>query len=216
MSNDPVSHHFQAIQQHFDRLQQEDVTAWAEIQAVLEDLHVIYEEMQTKLEEAEEAIMIEQQLLQQNQHYYDLFQSSPVAYLTIDAAGVILEANQAIAQLLNVPQLYLPGKLLVLYVAEGDRSNFRTRLNQLAQNGNQQVWQLNLSPREDEPFAAYLQIAVSCTREGRIEHLKIGIFNLSQIGQVVSNFTEVASPLKLSEASDRFFIAEQTLDNIQA
>ena len=174
MSNNPVSLHFQAIRQHLARLQQEDTIAWAEIDGVLEDLHVIYEEMQVNLEAA---IALEQQLLQQNQHYYDLFQTSPIAYVVTNADGVILEANQAISQLLNVPQPYLAGKPLFLYVAESDRSNFCTWLGQFAQNSNQQLYYLNLSPREDEPFAAYLQVAVSRTREGTIEHLKIGIMN---------------------------------------
>jgi PAS domain-containing protein len=57
----------------------------------------------------------------------------PIASLVADANGLILEANQAVAQWLNVPQRYLAGKPLVLCVAEGDRSAFRTQLNQLSQ-----------------------------------------------------------------------------------
>lgn len=177
MSHDPVSLHFQLIRQHLERLQQEDATAWAEIEAVLEDLHVICEEMQTSLEAV---AVIEQQLLQQNQHYRDLFQTSPIAYLLTDADGVILEANQATAQMLNVPYPYLAGKPLIQYVAENNRLNFRNRLDQLAQNSDPQVWQLNLRPQGGKAFAAYLQVAVSRTRGGQIENLKIGIFNFSQ------------------------------------
>lgn len=213
MINDPISLHFQAIRQHLARLQQEDAVAWTEVGMVLEDLHVIYEEMQTNLEEA---MVIEQQLLQQNQHYYDLFQASPIPYLVTDADGVILEANQAIAQLLNVPLPYLDRKPLVVYVAAGDRSNFRTRLNQLAQNGARQVWQLNLCPREGKAFAAHLQVAVSRTREGRIKSLKIGIFNLSQAGQGISSSSGVALPVELSKASDRSLVAPQISDSAQA
>lgn len=174
MRNDPVISHFQAIWRHLERLQQQDATAWAEIDEVLEDLHVTYEEMQTNLEAA---IALEQQLLQKNQYYYDLFQAAPISYIVTDADGVILEANQEIAKLLNVPHPYLAGKPLILYVAESDRTNFRTKLNQLTQNDNQQVWQLNLCPRTGEAFEAHLQVAASCTDEGRIESLKIGIVN---------------------------------------
>ncbi|NES97548.1 MAG: hypothetical protein F6K32_20500 [Desertifilum sp. SIO1I2] len=66
---------------------------------MVEDLHVIYEEMQTNLQAA---IVLGQQLLQQNQYYSDLFQTSPIAYLVTNADGVILEANQAIALLVEV------------------------------------------------------------------------------------------------------------------
>lgn len=210
MSNDPVSLHFQAIRQHFARLQQEDAVAWTEIEVVLEDLHNIYEEMQTNLETA---IVIEQQQLQ---HYYDLFQAAPIAYLVTDANGGILEANQAIAHLLNVPHPYLTGKPLVLYVAADDRSKFRTRLNQLAQNGDQHVWQLNLCPRGGETFAAHLQVAVSRTREGQVERLKVGIFDLSQARGLISSASEVASPGKLSKAPDHTLAPPPVSDSTQA
>lgn len=127
-----------------------------------------------------------------------------------------MEANQAVAQLLNVPHPYLAGKTLALYVAKGDLSNFLTRLNRLAQNGDQQVWQLNLCPREGEAFAAHLQVAISRTCEGRVESLKIGIVNLSQAEQVVSGSSEVASPVELSEAADRSLVAQQISDSAQA
>lgn len=210
MSNDPVSLHFQAIRQHFARLQQEDAVAWTEIEVVLEDLHTIYEEMQTNLETA---IVIEQQQLQ---HYYDLFQAAPIAYLVTDANGGILEANQAIAHLLNVPHPYLTGKPLVLYVAADDRSKFRTRLNQLAQNGDQHVWQLNLCPRGGETFAAHLQVAVSRTREGQVERLKVGIFDLSQARGLISSASEVASPGELSKAPDHTLAPPPVSDSTQA
>jgi PAS domain S-box-containing protein len=199
MSNDSVSLHFQTMRRHLASLQQKKAIAWTEIDAILEDLHVIYEEMQTNLEEA---TVMEQLLLQQNQHYYDLFQGSPIAYLVTDVDGVILEANQAIAQLLTVPYPYLAGKPLILYVVESDRTNFRIRLNQLTQNGDQQVWQLNLCPRGGEAFAAHLQVVVSRTREGHIENLKIGIFNLSQFGQAVSGTSKVALAGEASKVSD--------------
>lgn len=212
MSSDPVGLHFQAIRQHLARWQQEDTLAWAEIDAVLEDLQVIYEELQTNLDAA---ILVEQQLLQQNQHYYDLFQTSPIAYAVTDVNGVILEANQAIAQLLNVPQAYLVGKPLILYVAESDRLDFRTRLNQLYQSSDTQVWPIGLCPRSGEPFAAQLQVAVSRAREGLFESLKIGIVNLSQAGQAVASSSGVASP-ELHEALDNFPTAQPTPDSLQA
>ena len=212
MSNDPVNFHIQVIRQHIARLQQEDVEAWAEIDVALEDLHVTYEEMQTNLEAA---TMIEQQLFQQNQHYYDLFQSAPIAYLVTDADGVILEANQVIAQLLNVPYPLLAGKLLELYVAEGERENFRTKLNQ-SQNNNPQVWQINLCPRGDKSFPAYLQVSFSRASEGRIESLRIGVFKLSQAGQAVSSTSRVASSVALRKRLDDSLTAHRTSHSAQA
>lgn len=213
MSNDPVSLHFQRIRQHIALLQQREAKTWTNIEAVLEDLHVIYEEMQNNLEAG---IIVEQQFLKQKQHYHDLFQNAPYAYLLTDANGLILEANSAIAQLLNVPQPFLAGKPLILYVAQSDYLDFATKLNQLSQGSDPQVWQISLCPRNGLPFAAQLQVAISHTREGLIESLKIGVVNLSQALQAVSSFSGVASPVELRLDEDNSPIAQQIPNSIQA
>lgn len=202
MSNDRANFHFQAIRQQIAKLQQENVQEGIKIEGVIEDLQVMYEAMQANLEVA---ILIEQQLLQQNRHYYDLFQAAPIAYLVTDAHGVILEANSAIAQLLNLPANYLVGKPLSLYILESDRLDFRAKLHQLSDCYENQVWQINLSPQKDAPFAAQLHIVVSHTPEGLIESLKMGVFKLSPTNPSLS----AAPALSMSDDS----LVEQTLIN---
>ncbi|WP_199318489.1 PAS domain-containing protein [Leptolyngbya sp. FACHB-541] len=135
-------------------------------------------------------------------HYRDLFRSCPIAYLVTGADGVILEANEAIAKLLNVPERYLVGRPLALYVAEGDhpsgelRSNrldFRTRLNQLSEARETQIWQINLCPRDGQPFASELHIAPLAVSTKQHAHspnglieMRIGVYDLSRSQQIVS------------------------------
>jgi PAS domain S-box-containing protein len=207
MNDDPVSLHFQTIRQQIARLQQEESSVWAGIDSALEDLHVMYEEMQAN---SDAAMLSAQQQLQQSQHYYDLFHNAPLAYLVTDAAGVILEANKEIAKLLGVPQPYLSGKPLSLYIAKGDRTQFRARLNQLPQRNETQVWPLNLSPRSGAPFAAQLQVAVSRTAEGRFESLRIGVFPLHQPGQAGSTRAETALPAGVAQQTSDSGQAEET------
>jgi CheY-like chemotaxis protein len=135
--------------------------------------------MQTYVETAE---IVEQKLLQQNQqfaeryqYYYNLFQSLPIASLVTDADAVILEGNQAIAQLLNVPQRYLAGKPLILYVAEAEHLSFRSRLNQLSQSSGTQVWPIKLCPRGETPVAAELHLDVVRNDFDQIENLRISV-----------------------------------------
>ena len=89
------------------------------------------QQLQVSLEAAED---VGEALVQQKEDYFELFEFSPIAFLLTDANGLILEANQAIAHLLNVPHIYLVGKPLAVFVAEGDRRTFRTRLNRLSQS----------------------------------------------------------------------------------
>lgn len=196
MSNEQISHYFQTIRRLTAALQQADTASWQEIDAVLEDLQVTYEQMQTSLEAAEVA---EEDLFRQKQHYQNLFQFSPIAYLLTDADGLILEANQAIAHLLNVPHIYLIGKSLAVFVTESDLAAFRTRLNWLSQSIGTQVWQMSLCPRNDEPVRVELHVGITHNPDGLIKNLQIAVYNLSQFQPEVVNPT-----------------ARQTLRNIRA
>ena len=178
--------YLQRIREQILAWQAHNLRTGQELQAAVEDLQLIYEAMQTKLQMAE---VVEQGLLQQNQQialeyhrYQDWFDAAPIAYLVADPNGLILQANQAMAQLLKVPQQYLAGKPLTLYLAETDRTNFRTKLNQLSPNAGLQVWQLNLCPRDDEPVVTEWHIAIALNPTGGIASLRIGIYPLSQGG----------------------------------
>jgi len=194
MNDEQARLHFQVIRRRIAALQKEDVEAWQEIEMALEDLHMNYEQMQTNLEAA---AIVEEELLQQNQqladryhHYYNLFESLPIAYLVTDANGLILEANAAIAQLLNVSQPSLIRKPLVLYVAEGDRSDFRTNLNRLFQTNGIQVWQMTLCPRAGKPVAVELNIDTVRNDSGWVESLRIGVYSISESQQRVTGLTQ--------------------------
>jgi len=159
--------YFQVLLHQLTALQNNQVdAALQEALAALDGLQLIYEEMQSQLEAAD---VVEQELLQQNQHlvagyqrYYKLFQTGPIASLMTDPNGLILAANQAIAHLLNIPYHYLPGKPLSVYVAEDDRRTFRNALNQITSSDNIYRWTMRLCPRDGDPVE--VNVAVRCDR----------------------------------------------------
>lgn len=191
MSDQVFRQYFQALEQQIATLKREQLAGnWEEITAALENLQLIYEQMQTNLEAAE---VVEERLLQQNQriaaayqHYQDLFLSLPLAYLITDANGVILEGNQASAQLLKVPQLYIAGKPLAVYVAKSDRSTFYTKLNELSEVNDIQTWQMNLCPRKGKPFPAELNVAIARNHSGEIEALRIAVADISRYQDTIA------------------------------
>lgn len=195
MSDEQVRLHFELIRQRIAALQKEDLTEWKEINAALEDLQVMYEEMQTHLEVAE---AVKEEVLQQNQriatgyhHYQDLFQASPIAYLITDTQGLILEANQAIEPLLNLPPQHLIGKPLILYVAEGDRSDFCFKLNQFSSQSCQaEVCQINFCLPDGKRLPVELQINAIPNEAGLIQWLRIGMHDISQFSQPMAQFTQ--------------------------
>lgn len=167
---------------------QQAAEALEEIAAALGNLQLIYEEMQTSVEalaDVEEGLFRQnQQFIADRQHYYNLFQFCPEPYLITDANGLILEANQAIATLLNVPQSYLAGKPLAVYIAQSDRQAFRILLNRLSSVSEVQNWEINLCPRHGEQFAAQLKVAIARDDIGFIETLQISVHDISQYRQI--------------------------------
>ncbi len=195
MSDEQIRQHFQVIRQQIAAQLGEDTAGWREVDAALEDLQVIYEQMQASLEAIEE---VEAELFQRQQDYQDLFQFFPIASLITNANGLILDANQAIAQLLNVPYSYLVGKPLAVFVAEKERARFRTHLNRLSQSEGIQIWHTRLCPRDSEPILTEFQVVIARDIEGRIERLRIGVYNLSQSQAALASLvarTSVASQI---------------------
>ena len=200
-------------------LQKQAGLAFEEMVAPLGNLQLIYEEMQTSLDALD---VIESGLLDQNQrvlferqHYYDLFQLSPDAYLVTSANGLILEANCAIASLLKIPQSYLPGKPLAVFIAPDDRSLFRTHLNQLSLVNDVQYWQLDLCPRHGEPFAAVLKVAIARDDKGMIEALRIGVHDISSYKQVVTQRAVQVKQSDLQAEVTSHTIMPPALDGLQ-
>lgn len=199
-------------------LQQKQVAeVLEEVAATLEDFQVTGEEMQTSLEAS---AVVEEGLLEQNQqvitelwHYYDLFQFCPDAYLVTDANGLILEANSAIAQLLNVPQSYLAGKPLAVFVPQVARKIFRTLLNQLSPAKDIFSWQLSLCPRQKKPFAAKLNVAIARDDSGTITALRMSVHDISEYSYAQS--VQLNQQNAQAETTTSVLSLPQALDGLQ-
>jgi len=122
----------------------------------LSDAH---EALQRTLEEVE---LAERELAQQNEEliaarealeverhrYRELFELAPDGYLISNAQGIVEEANQAAAALLNTPESALYGKPLAVYVEPSGRPAFRSLLREVAAARRQvQNYELQLLPR---------------------------------------------------------------------
>jgi PAS domain S-box-containing protein len=108
----------------------------AELQAVIQELHIAEEELR-----AQNEALLAAQLERDETHrrYRELFDSGPDGLLVTDHNGKILEANRAAADLLAVPLPRLAGKVLAALIAPRSRRAFRTALTALTQGRKQVV-----------------------------------------------------------------------------
>lgn len=137
-----------------------NLTKWSDLQTAevmegnqelpqnIEELQVLIQELRQQSQEMGIALEITQL---ERQHYQNLFDCAPHAYLVTDLTGVIQEANHAAATLLCVEQNYLMGKPLVLFVLEQDRDNFLIQLQNVQHKKN---WEICLQPQGSVSFPA--------------------------------------------------------------
>lgn len=125
------------------------------LRVALEELRVAEEELR---EQNEELMSARHSIEQERQRYQELFEFAPDGYLVTDIYGVVQEANQVAAVLLNLPQNRLVGRPLANFVPEAERQAFRTMLNQLPTLNRVQEWEIYLQRRESDVFQSALTI----------------------------------------------------------
>jgi two-component system, cell cycle sensor histidine kinase and response regulator CckA len=128
-------------------------------QASRQRLSDAHEALQRTLEEVE---LAERELAQQNEEliaarealeverhrYRELFELAPDGYVISNAQGIVEEANQAAAVLLNTSATALRGKPLAVLVAPPGRQAFRSLLREVATAGRRvQNYEVQLMPR---------------------------------------------------------------------
>lgn len=178
----------QLAQQRLDRIYQwhidslkppQDLLAetLSELSTALEELHVVAEELQ---HQNDELLATRQELEQERQRYQELFEFAPDGYLVTDTEGVIRQANHAIETMLGVRCDFLVGKPLIVFISENEHSIFRTQLNKLIPEKNWSNWEINLKPRQGQPFPVELSIARQKDNQGNVVGLLWSIRNLSE------------------------------------
>ncbi|PSF35438.1 PAS sensor protein [Aphanothece hegewaldii CCALA 016] len=218
MSDHPSIQHIQNISQQIAFLQncmadlplqqQEQIRGILETMVTaVSNLQLSYEEMLSILEASE---IVEEKLLTQHQqtvtayqHYYNLFQCSPIASCVTDANGLIIEANPTFCQLLNISPCYLMGKPLAVYIAPAQRPHFRTLLNRLVQMSRVQTCEIELYPRKKDPFIAQLKTMVVRNELDKVEALWISVHDISHYKQTVTpNLSTFSTVPQLPHALD--------------
>jgi len=167
--------------------------------AVLEELNTSFEELQVTEEELhaqnEQLAAAQAQVEAERQRYQELFEFAPDGYLITDLEGIILEANHAAAQLLNLSQQLIAGKPLATFIAEPERQALRFQLAQLklGQSERLQELELPLQPRQGMPLDAAITVTTAYNREGRpatLRWLLRDITERKQAAEVLRQQTE--------------------------
>jgi PAS domain-containing protein len=128
--------------------------AISELGSALEELRVAQEQIVEHRARAEE---LQFELSNQYRKYWLLFDRMPQPYLVTKPDSAIVEANRAAAELLNVSQRFLTGKILSVFVCE-DRRAFLTEVLRVAPDTTAEIT-FRMRPRERAPVTVVAQVS---------------------------------------------------------
>jgi PAS domain S-box-containing protein len=136
-----------------------------EIEGVIHELEVYREQSRMQTEQLMEA---QRSLEQSRDRYADLYDFAPVAYVTLDSHGLILEINQTGAELLGAERSRIMGHPFRSYVAPSDARAFLDHMLHCRLGLNPVVSELNLQSRTGQPIAVqvFSRSAASAGKEG--------------------------------------------------
>ncbi|MCB0166759.1 MAG: PAS domain S-box protein, partial [Anaerolineae bacterium] len=121
---------------------------------IVEDLRIHQVELEIQNQDLREA---QQQLEISREQYRVLYDSAPVGYFTLDAAGVILAANLTGAALLNVERPALLQQSFLSFTDYADRDTFYLHLRRCISTQTGQACEVRLLPKKGDPFIAHLE-----------------------------------------------------------
>ncbi|GFE70589.1 diguanylate cyclase domain-containing protein [Chroococcus sp. FPU101] len=125
-----------------------------ELIVAVEELNIAQEEL---LQQNQEIQYTRTQVEIERQRYQDLFELAPDGYLVTDEFGRIQQANRAAAELFKIPQAFLVGKPLTLFVPSGDQAFFFAKLNQLVRGEKTSEWEICLKTR----YSNLIEVAIT-------------------------------------------------------
>lgn len=150
-----------------------------ELQRLIHDLQLHQIELEMQNRELREA---RRSLEDAHQQYATLYEFSPVAYLTLDRAGVIRELNLTAAKLLGAHRAYLLGLPFAVLVARHDTHRFWDHLRQCAQRGEKVVTKLDLKLKGGQLIAVQIETLTDATKSAN-DVLRTAIIEISERDQ---------------------------------
>ncbi|GAB4234941.1 MAG: hypothetical protein Kow00121_62580 [Elainellaceae cyanobacterium] len=181
---------------------------------LLEELHVALEELRVQNEELRE---MQHKMLQGQQQYQilyreyrNLFELAPDAYIATDTLGLIQEANQAAANLLQVASRWLPGKALSAFIPRGQQQAFSFYLNQLRSQEKFARWEMEFQPRNRAAFAAEVHVAIDRDEQGKISRLYWLIRDFSERKQFERELQQAREKAEAASQAKSEFLANMS------
>ena len=133
-----------------------------EVRRILHELRVHQIELEMQNDELRRA---QEELEATRVKYFDLYDTAPVGYFTVDESGAILDANLMAADLLGVKRSRLIRQPLTRHIAPEDQDVYYLHRKHVLETGARHVCELRMRQKDGSPFRG--QLETSTGRDGK-------------------------------------------------
>ena len=113
------------------------------------------------------------------ERYFDLYDMSPLGYCTLNEAGIIIEINLTLANLLGIPRSQLLKKPFNNFIFQGDQDNYYLNINRMIVNEEPLLLELRINTPSYEPVWVNLNCIFRKEATGAMD-LLIGVSNITE------------------------------------
>jgi PAS domain S-box-containing protein len=151
-----------------------------DIQRLVYELQIHQVEMELQNEELREAQM---DLAASRDRFADLYDFAPVGYLTLDDAGIIVDANLAAAALLGVERSKLPGLKFSRFVAPDNQDIAHLYWQRVFGTPQRQVCELAMRGGNDQPIYARLESIAVENQHAPSRQCRVALIDIAELRQ---------------------------------
>lgn len=181
-----------------------------EVRQLVYELEVHRVELEIQNEQLRESQLAAEE---SKERYRQLYDSAPIGYLTLDSRGAIVEANLAVAQLLDLPRARLIGQKLSSFVAPRDQDRWHLERRALTRGGRVSV-ELELSLASGSTLQAQL-VGSADAAEGDPAGaaLRLAVLDVTDLRTTERALRKAASAAALAEHQERRKLAADLHDD---
>ena len=182
----------------------------------VENLQHEYQVSVIELEMQNEALRQAQIDLEKSRDLYlDLYDFSPVGYLTLTQRGMIVEANLTAARLLGRERSQLTGQPLFRYVAADCKDRWYFLLKQVAGQGKPDTQELRFTRSDGSQFYARLD-CLYVQRDNEEPGIRVSMLDIGNLSSIERSSREDASRYRaLYESMRDAFVLVDMAGNLQ-
>jgi PAS domain S-box-containing protein len=145
----------------------------------------------------EELRRVQEELLETRDKFVDLYDFSPVGYLTVSADGLILEANLTVAEMFGVQRSRLIQQPLSAFIFRQDQDILYRCRKSLLQSKKAPICQLRIKRDDGSLFFASLKSIVTPEVEGNSGRFRAIITDISELKHAEEKLKASSEAIKL-------------------